>query len=310
MGRLRQVSWNTVAVLVIGALGAAACDESGTSSRLVAQPKIVTAHGTEVVAEGLRGPGTPLDNGFSVPEGAAVVGASFPSSRDTGYDDLEAKVAWAAVLLVRGRNADVGAELLRQAARQGMTIVLPFQASVCNAVDLCVTTAQSPEQERLAVPWRSLRIELSPSSSLMKLSYQDFDPSRRDPPGAVNGSVNLPPQPLPAAKLLEVGDPLAPDLRVRVQPGSEPLTGHFCDRCWGSDVLVMHAPGGKATFDAYVRAARARTFWESEGGGTETRDGWRIRSHGFGHGHGGLGFALFQRPGEVDYLLVSVSSGP
>jgi hypothetical protein len=281
----------------------------------------VTAHGTPAVADALRGPGTPLGDGFSVPGGAAVVGAALPSSRQTGYPDLGATDAWGALLLVTGESRDVAKALARQGARVGLTAATAIPAECVDAVDPCTTRLVAPGRVRDAFAPRELWIHVAPNASLMMLQYTGFEPARADSRLAdpAPATVRLPPEPAdaqPPPTLPKVGDPITLDLgggTVRVQGGSEPLTAAFCHPrplCFGEDMVVMRVTGGGETFDRYLRATRALDRWDREyRREPETRDGWRVRSHSFTTIDGGPTYELFERDGAPTYLRISLSTG-
>ena len=97
---------------------------------------------------------------------------------------------------------------------------------------------------------------------------------------------------------------------IRVQPGSEPLAPSFCDGCFGSDVLLMRVEDGDRVLDVYTAATRELNAWEGPPHqSTEIRDGWTVRSEGFGNTDTSVRFELFQREGSPEYLRLSLANG-
>jgi hypothetical protein len=95
---------------------AVACSGSAPSST-----SIDRQHGIPIRASEVRGPGTPLPDGFSVPAGAVLAGAALPE-RPTFFSSgkLLDKRRWSAILGVGGAPKAVAGALLRQAKAAGL----------------------------------------------------------------------------------------------------------------------------------------------------------------------------------------------
>jgi hypothetical protein len=316
------IKFRWVAVIV-------ACSLFGCTSNESGAPKVIRAHGTPALADALSGPSTPIGDGFSVPAGASLIGTALPDSPITGYPGVEARRAWSALLLVDGDAVAVVHELMQQAAAKGMQgpESMPYLSCV---QDYCQAGAAIP---RIATApgsvVRTLYIGMSPRASLVTISYRDFDPSRTAT--AVDPPPKEPPLPRPPA-LRAVERPgvadrinLAPpacvrldpcseaQLRrteVRVQSGSEPLAPAFCDACYDSDVLLMRVGDGERVLDAYSAATAMLDAWEgAPQRSTDLRDGWTVRTAGFGNTDTSVSYELFRRDGSPQYLRLSLSNG-
>ena len=115
-GRLRAA----IALAIAVALGG--CSPSASSSAEHRRPGVRVANGTSVVADALRGPGTPLSDGLVVPPGAALIGAVFPrDSPNAGPPADRNRDNARALLWVNGDADTVVVDLLRQAAGRGLT---------------------------------------------------------------------------------------------------------------------------------------------------------------------------------------------
>jgi hypothetical protein len=147
----RRVRWVTGAVMVtVAVVASSACTSAEQST---AKEQVTTVHGTPAVASALHGPGTPLGDGFHVPNGAALVGASLPNRRllSGGAPKIRSKRNWSAVLLVKGRGDAVARDLAAQAQEAGLRSDLSlrgFSCMITNRGESPLGIVVSPPTER------------------------------------------------------------------------------------------------------------------------------------------------------------------
>src|SRR5207342_1722634 len=97
----RDQRWAAPSVaLVVMVLGLVSCGQDEAVA-----PETEVFNGTPAVAEALHGPGTPLGDGFVVPEGASLVGAALPNRPEIVYTaegtvGISARRTWTALLAV------------------------------------------------------------------------------------------------------------------------------------------------------------------------------------------------------------------
>ncbi len=243
------------------------------------------------LAPGSHGPGTPLLDGFVVPDGARLVDGPLPPLEPpASRPDGSSIGSWAATMVVTEDPRPVVADLGAQATANGYVLqpqvdleqpdapstsfcrrdAVRYRCAAIGAVrDIRTITLADPlpPSQLRGISLDLARAPASPHTSptsFLTFTFHD-DGSMAWGPGEPGAGPDAPlgvdPPPVPATwpALPEVGEPLEPDdhPHLVVLPGSTVLMPvRIADEGWSAtSVLRVDGPVGR-TFDRYVAAAR------------------------------------------------------
>jgi hypothetical protein len=300
---------NRRATVLVVAIALAACSSSSGD----ATPTHRVVGGMPVVADEVHGPGSPLGNGFVVPRGAYAIGPQLPDNPAVAIFETE-KVrahfddAWTAWLVVAGSPEAAFNDLLRQAARHGVTFrsnpeCRSFGTSGAAAHEVACDASTYPGPnpdlyEAAPLPKRVLSISVRRSSghctpsctSIATVTYRgtaahvDAVPAKRvrtsrDVP------VGEPTAPLPGVgEDSELWGPTA----FPVQAGSFLLAPVRSNpRCYlsGRELLAGTDRDGTDVADAYRRRLRSMAPGHPVATQRQRRGNWDVVLNGYGDGN-------------------------
>ena len=144
-----------VAAAVALAVAVAGCsdDDSGPSASPRPTTRVVEVDRIPVLEHSTSGPGTALGDGFTVPDGALLVGVPFPVDIGGQFDaELLEDAGWQARLLVTGVPRDVIDDLARQATDAGIDVPNTQRCELDDRTYRCSVVAASRRQASAPSP--------------------------------------------------------------------------------------------------------------------------------------------------------------
>lgn len=327
---MRRRSAALVGVAVIAALLLSACTSDGSEA---SSPEVPAgpADPIPVLAEAVVEAGEPISDGFTVPEGAVLLGRAIPKGVTNQAGDLDR--GWDAYLVVPGDPRLVVRSLIEQAEGDGFAVRSYALASdrypsgtVCGETDegyRCSVVGFDP----LGAPERTFEVQFVRAEpavggvvarSWLRASLSDAERPEASyateyPLPEVTGDGPVAPDAPREMVLPEVGDAVGEEFadqgmfRFRIEEGSEPI-GPVLEQPGGGRYTVLLAVDGDLddVVARYLVQHDGREFQDP----VTTDDGTVVRTYG-GGGAGGSEFLLrsVQPPDGPPVLRLEVVYG-